>query len=977
MPDNHNDITADGRIYIPTATYRIQFNHTFPFAEARRHADYFQRLGVSDIYSSPIWKATPGSLHCYDVTDQSEINPELGGEEELNKLSAALRERNLGLVVDLVPNHMGVVHPDNRQWWDVLENGPGSRFADFFDIDWRTDKEVLHNRVELPTLGSQFGICLENGELQVSFTDDCDFLVHYYDTVLPTGPRTWVCLLNLALERLREQLEPENDDLLELESITSALGNLPSRDADTPGQAHERQREKDICKRRLCDLIEKNPAVGEILQQTVTQVNGTPGDPASFDILEQFLESQTYRLCFWRVAGDEINYRRFFDVNQLAAIRVELPHVFHQVHELIFRLIREGHIRGLRIDHPDGLLNPAQYFSDLQNGCLEALAQRYPDRFAPETRATTKPTAMWVVAEKILEHHERIRPDWAVHGTTGYDLLNLINGVFVDRSHNPAFLRLYSKFVGSGPNFTELRTTCKKLILEVSMAGELYTLAGKLDRISEHNRRTRDFTMQSLQEALAEFIAAFPVYRSYIQPDATTVDSDDRHYIDHAIRTAKRRNPSTDPTIFDFIGSILLLEDLDSLTPEQRDARMEFILALQQTTGPVMAKGLEDTAFYREFPLASLNEVGGDPDRFGVSVAEFHSRCEEQAQHWPYSMIATSTHDTKRSEDVRARINVLSEIPPQWERTIYRWRRMNSRRKTQVDGHHVPTTKDEYLFYQTLLGIWPVAPAPEGEGDLTQRMVDYMIKATREAKQITSWVKVNEEFETALTDFVQKTLDPARSSKFLADFGAFVDQIAMPGAINSLAQVLIKLTAPGIPDMYQGTELWDFSLVDPDNRRPVDYELRKRILEEVIQRQNESAYLEELQEHWRDGRIKMFVTHKGLAFRRAHEQLFREGTYVPLAVEGPGADHVLAFAQTLPEKPWAITIVPRLLTSGGFPGDQLADAAFWTDTSIRLPEHAAVRWHNIFTGEGTEASEGMLAVAPHLGRFPVALLVSE
>lgn len=977
MPDIHNDITADGRIYIPTATYRIQFNHTFPFAHARAQADYFQRLGVSDIYSSPIWKATPGSLHCYDVTDQSEINPELGGLGEFQHLSSALQERSLGLVVDLVPNHMGVVHPDNRQWWDVLENGPGSRYADFFDIDWRTEKEVLHNRVELPTLGSQFGICLENGELKVSFSETCEFLVHYYDTVFPTGPRTWVRLLNLALEQMRKDLEPEDHDLLEMESIVSALENLPSRDADTPGQAHERHREKEICKRRLCDLIEKNPAVGEILHQTVNHVNGTPGDPASFDTLEAFLEDQTYRLCFWRVAGDEINYRRFFDVNQLAAIRVELPHVFQQVHELIFDLIKAGHIRGLRIDHPDGLLNPAQYFADLQNGCLQALAERYPDKFSASTESTTRPTAMWVVAEKILEHHERIRPDWAVHGTTGYDLLNLINGVFVDRSQHPAFLRLYSKFVGAGPNFTELRTTCKKLILEVSMAGELYTLAGKLDRISEHNRRTRDFTMQSLQEALAEFIAAFPVYRSYIQPGATSVDQDDRHYIEHAIRTAKRRNPSTDPTIFDFIGSILLLEDLDSLTEEQRDARMEFILALQQTTGPVMAKGLEDTAFYREFPLASLNEVGGDPDRFGVAVAEFHSRCEEQARHWPYSMIATSTHDTKRSEDVRARINVLSEMPREWERAIYRWRRMNSRRKTQVEGHHVPTTKDEYLFYQTLLGIWPVAAAPEGEADLTQRLVDYMIKATREAKLITSWVNVDEEFEAALTDFVQKTLDPARSSKFLTDFGAFVDQVAVAGARNSLAQVLIKLTAPGMPDIYQGTELWDFSLVDPDNRRPVDYGLRKAILEEVIQQQNEPAYLQELQANWRDGRIKMFVTHKGLAFRRAYEHLFREGIYVPLAVDGRAADHVLAFAQTLPGRPWAITIVPRLLTKGGFPNDQLTHEPFWADTSIRLPEHSSGRWHNIFTGKTAETTEGTLAVAPHLGPFPVALLVSE
>lgn len=973
----HSDpVTAEPDIYIPTATYRVQFNYEFPFADAEKQAAYFQRLGVSDLYTSPIWKARKHSLHCYDVTDHSVVNPELGGEEAFVSLSNALRSRNLGMVVDVVPNHMGIMDPSNRQWWDVLENGPSSPYANFFDIDWRADKEVLHDRVELPTLGSQFGICLENGELRVDFNEQGEFQVHYYETVLPTGPRTWGQLLQLVIAEFRTRVAENDLDLMELESIVTALGNLPLRDEDLPGRVRERQREKEVCKRRLRTLVERNPLVDETIRSVLTEINGIPGDPASFDRLEKFLEDQTYRLCFWRVAGDEINYRRFFDVNELAAIRVELPYVFEQVHSLIFRLIAEGHIRALRIDHPDGLLNPPQYFTNLQRSCYDALASTNPN-WRPLTECGENPCSIWVVAEKILEHQERIRPDWAVHGTTGYEFLNLVNGIFVDRAENASFLRLYSRFIGAGPNFVELKTECKKLILDVSMAGELYTLSRKLDRISEHNRRTRDFTMQTLQESLAEFIAAFPVYRSYIRPESTTVDADDAHYIEAAIRTAKRRNLATDPTLFDFIGSILLLHDFEALKPEQQKERMEFVLALQQVTGPVMAKGLEDTAFYREFPLSSLNEVGGEPERFGVSMAEFHSRCEEQAKYWPFSMTSTSTHDTKRSEDVRARINVLSEIPREWERAIFRWRRLNSRRKFQVDGHHVPTTKNEYLFYQTLLGIWPLSNPMDSLPEITERMIAYMIKATREAKLMTSWVKVNVEYETALTQFIRDVLDPRKSAKFLADFQPMADFVAVRGANNSLSQVLIKLTAPGIPDFYQGNELWCHTLVDPDNRQPVDYEARARILEEVIARQNDPAYLQELQTEWKDGRIKMFVTHKGLAFRRAYQHLYRSGTYVPLGAEGEGAENLAAFAQIKQDMPWAITLVPRLMVKRGFPTDRLAEASFWDQTRVRLPDNSPTRWHNIFTGQDVEAQDGTLSVRDHLGAFPVALLVSQ
>lgn len=963
-------------VYIPTATYRLQLNFEFPFDKAEQWVDYFQRLGVSDIYASPIWTARKGSMHCYDVTDHLQVNNELGGETAFKFFSNALTNRGLGMVVDVVPNHMGIMDRSNRQWWDVLENGNCSPYSNFFDIDWRAYKEELHDRVELPTLGQQFGICLENGELKVSVSNDGEFLVHYYETVLPTGPRTWVRILDMVLAELRAQMAADDEDLIELESVVTALGHLPLREDRLACRISERQREKEVCKRRLRVLMEQNPLVGDTIRAVLNEVNGAVGQPHTFDTLELFLEDQTYRLCFWRVAGDEINYRRFFDINELAAIRVELPSVFQHVHALIFRLIREGNIRGLRIDHPDGLLNPPQYFTDLQRGCLNAIALQGYESPGPIPDCVESPCAMWVVAEKILEHQERIRPDWAVHGTTGYEFLNLVNGVFVKQENNMPFLRLYSKFVGSGPNYADLKNQCKKLILDTSMSGELYTLSRKLDRISEHNRRTRDFTLQTLQEALAEFIAAFPVYRSYIRPDSTTVDEDDRFYIESAIRIAKRRNPATDPTLFEFIGSIVLLQDFEELAADQKRERLEFVLALQQITGPVMAKGLEDTAFYREYPLSSLNEVGGEPERFGVSTIEFHERCAEQAKLWPHSMISTSTHDTKRGEDVRARINVLSEMPSDWERAIFRWRRLNSRRKLQVEGHHVPTGRNEYLFYQTLIGIWPLYEE-EVTPELTDRMIAYMIKATREAKIWTSWVKVNEEYENALAQFITETLDPAKSAKFLDDFRDFARLIAIRGSNNSLGQVLMKLTAPGVPDFYQGTELWRFDLVDPDNRRPVDYEMRARMLEEVISRQDDRSYLGELISGWKDGRIKLMVTHKGLAFRRAYQHLYRAGTYVPLSAEGEASENVLAYAQTKENEPWAITVVPRLMAQRHFPEDRLTDSDFWGETILRLPDNAPTRWHNIFTGQDVEANDLRIPLADHLGAFPVALLVSQ
>lgn len=959
---------------IPSSTYRLQLHGAFRFEDAARIVPYLQRLGISDVYSSPIASACPGSMHGYDVVDPATVNPELGGHEGLHSLSSTLRERDMGLVVDIVPNHMGV-HEANRWWWEVLENGPGSQYADYFDIDWHPPKEELRDRVQIATLGQQFGACLESGELKVEFTEEGTFIVRYYDKVFPTAPRTWTTLLLRALEPLKESLggSTEPDYLIEFQSIITALHNLPLREDTDPEKIIERQREKEVTKRRLRALVEACPNVPDSINKVISALNGQPGEPASFDALELFLKGQAYRLSFWRTAPDEINYRRFFDVNDLAAIRVESPAVFKAVHSLLFRLVQEGHVTGVRVDHPDGLFNPPQYFSNLQHACFLALSNRKMS--TSEFPSHERDCAIWIVAEKILGLEERLRPDWLVHGTTGYDYLNIVNRLFIAPQAERPLVRLYTKFTGSRVVFKNLMNECKKLILDVSMSGEMLVLARRLDKISEQHRRTRDFTLESLREALAEVIAGFPVYRSYIRPDSTEVDQDDRRHILVALRLAKRRNPSVDPTIYDFIGSVLLLEDPDGLTAEHKMQRRDFVLRLQQFTGPVMAKGMEDTAFYREFPLLSLNEVGGQPDRFALPPEEYHRRCMEQLENWPYTMLGTSTHDTKRSEDVRARINVLSERPREWEKAVFRWRQLNRKHKRQVEGFHVPTANEEYLLYQTLVGIWPFVE--RDKAGLVDRLQQYMIKALREAKVHTSWVNVNSAHENAVEHFIAMILNPRKSVKFLSAFEEFHQLIAHLGALNSLSQLLLKATSPGVPDFYQGNELWEFSLVDPDNRRAVDYEHRAELLESLQSQQLGQDLISGLTHSWSDGRIKMHVTQRALNFRREHPALYNVGSYSPVNVIGPLTEHVVAFIRTH-ERASAITVVPRLLGIAGLPPATLVADGFWADTKLRLPNGSAPHWRNEMTGEILHVESGeLLLPLSFLERFPVGLLSNE
>ncbi|MBI3977920.1 MAG: malto-oligosyltrehalose synthase, partial [Chloroflexi bacterium] len=665
---------------IPIATYRLQLNDACTFRDAQRLAPYLHDLGISDCYASPLFKPCPGSSHGYDVVDHSQLNPALGGEADFEAFTADLQERGLGLVLDMVPNHMGIADAGNTWWMDVLENGPSSIYASHFDIDWHPATPELENRVLLPILGDQYGMVLESGRFRLAFEEGA-FFIYHYDTRLPVAPRTYSRILSNQLGSLLATLGEEDEHVQELQSILTALSYLPRRTEVLPEKVAERNREKEIIKRRIAALYQASPPVRAAIDTAVRAFNGTVGEPSSFDLLDALLNVQAYRLAYWRVAADEINYRRFFDVNELAAIRVELPEVFRATHDLVLRFLADGRITGLRIDHADGLWNPAAYFRQLQESYVlrriqarlpagrhqdrlaQAVATCLANRSAQRDPAETPAWPLYVVAEKILGEHESLPDDWAVDGTTGYDFLNAANGIFVDGRNREAFDQIYSRFIGTPINFRTLANSNKKMVMLVSLASEINALSHQLERIAEKNRRVRDFTLNSLTFAIREVIACLPVYRTYITGVTPGPVERDHLSIEAAVAEAKKRNPRTAESIFDFIRDTLLLRNVQDFAAQDRTKLADFVMKFQQVTGPVMAKGVEDTAFYVYNRLVSLNEVGGAPEQFGVSVAAFHRQNAERSRRWPHSLLATSTHDTKRGEDVRARISVLSEIP--------------------------------------------------------------------------------------------------------------------------------------------------------------------------------------------------------------------------------------------------------------------------------------------------------------------------
>ncbi|HEX8187774.1 MAG TPA: malto-oligosyltrehalose synthase [Pyrinomonadaceae bacterium] len=947
---------------IPVSTYRLQFNREFTFAEARALADYFGELGVTDYYSSPVLKARPGSTHGYDIVDHAQVNPESGGEGQLAELLRHLREQGMGFIVDVVPNHMSIAGGENRWWQDVLENGPSSPFARHFDIDWNPPNPALQNRVLLPILGDQFGRVLERHELRVAYRDG-GFLLNYWETQLPVAARTSTLVLRLALEGARARLAESDPHALELESIITALEHLPQRTETDPARLRERRREKDVVRRRLSTLVKESNEIRAAVHDAVARLNGAEGRPESFDQLEELVSQQAYRLSFWRVAADEINYRRFFDVNELAALRVEEQPVFAAAHEVVLRLVRQGLVTGLRVDHVDGLLDPLKYLTNLQ-------------REAQGNRAEAQP--FYVVVEKILGHDELLRREWPVRGTTGYEFMNLLNGVFVDAANGQALRELYAEFTGARVRFTDLLYECKRLILKAAMSSELYVLSRRLTRIAERSRYTRDFTQNSLHHALTEVIACFPVYRTYTRRTQATVSPDDRLNINAAVRAAKRRNPAEDTSVFDFIASLLLLKDPKGIDAHERAERRDFALRFQQLTSPVTAKGLEDTAFYRFYPLASLNEVGGEPALIGVSLERFHERNRDRQESWPHALSATSTHDTKRGEDTRARINVLSEIPEEWNRALHRWREMNRARKVSADGARAPDANEEYLIYQTLVGTWPLGGVTdENRADYTLRLQEYMRKALKEAKLHTSWINPNEEYERAVSDFVASLLDSSASGTFIADFEEFRKLPTRAGLLNSLSQILLKAAAPGVPDFYQGTELWAFTLVDPDNRRPVDYETRRALLASLRDAGDgdASGFAGALLERPEDGRVKLYVTARALNFRRERAALFARGEYLPLSSSGRRADSVVSFARAL-EGEAAIAVASRFFTRLGVgrEGPLSLTREAWGGTALHLEGVGGVRFRDVLTGREFESRDGVLQVGEILSPLPVALL---
>ena len=942
---------------IPTCTYRLQFNRWFTFAQAREIIPYLRKLGVSDIYASPYFQASPESMHGYDITDHNHLNAAIGSREEYDAFTGELRAHGMGQVLDFVPNHMGVMQPGNKWWTDVLENGPSSMYAPYFDIDWHPLKSDLEDKVLLPILTDQYGRVLERGEFKVHFEEGA-FYLEYRGQRLPIAPGTYRYVLDLALENLAES--KDESFYAEFQSILTALEYLPRRTETDPEKIAERAREKEIVKRRLERRCQEAPQVQRAIEKAIARINGRPGDPRSFDKLDELLNAQSYRLAFWRVAAEEINYRRFFDVNDLAAIRMELPEVFDAAHQLVLDLIRSGAVTGLRIDHPDGLYLPREYLEKLQRRSARVLGATLPK----------DGRAVYLIVEKILTGAEKLHGEWPVHGTTGYDFTNQVAGVLVDASAEAPITKAFHRFIGHTMHFGHLVYAKKRLVMRIALANEVEVLGNMLDRLSEKNRWFRDFTFEALARAVRETIACFPVYRTYLAP-GQAVSDEDRQVIDRAIAAAKRRNPATEESIFNFLRDILLFRFPENLDANAREEHVQFVLKFQQFTGPIMAKGLEDTVFYIYNRLAALNEVGGEPQQFGVSVESFHEKNSERHRNWPATLLATSTHDTKRSEDVRARMLAISEIAETWRRLLPKWRGASRRWKKKIEDADAPDGNEEYLLYQTLLGTWPMsnegAPLRTVGPDYIERIQNYMTKALNEAKLNTSWIRPNEEWLSAMRDFVAKILDPAPRNKFLPLFLPVANDIARLGAINSLAQTVLKLTSPGVPDIYQGNEIWDFSLVDPDNRRPVDYKVRAEMLSCLS-----SKTPEQLVQNWPDGRIKMFVTQRALQFRGEHADLFQNGDYLPLQAKGPFSECVIAFARRLDRRS-VVVIVPRLSSRVGFPpiGDR------WKDTAIELPEGFPLeRWRQVLTGHEFWIKDRAIRMADALSILPVSILAN-
>ena len=932
----------------PRATYRLQLHKGFTFADATALVDYLADLGMSHVYASPFLKARPGSQHGYDIIDHDTLNPEIGTDADLTALSDRLAAHAMGLILDFVPNHMGIGN-DNAWWLDVLEWGETSPYADYFDIDWQTRRADTRGKVLLPVLGDQYGRALERGEIVLRFDAATGgFDVWYYDHHFPISPLCYASLLR------RAQASEETTD--RLAALTRSFSMLD------PGRSHRSRlaahTEGARLKSELAALARSVPSAATLLADAAASLMGNVDDPESWRTFHALLQRQFYRLAYWRTASDEINYRRFFNIDTLAGLRIELPELFERAHRRVLTLVAEGRIDGLRIDHIDGLLDPRGYCERLQREAAQA-AQNANGPF-------------YIAVEKILASHETLR-DWPIAGTTGYDFIGQAGGLLVDPAGEQPLTDIYERFTGRHATFDQVVYESKTRITAVNLASETNVLARAFHQLAIGHWRTRDFTLNAMRAALEEIIAAFPVYRTYVAAEGA--GADDRRYIEWAIGQARRRWPGADTSIFDFVHGVLTGDLAAQEAGYSRSRMLHLAMRFQQLTGPVAAKGVEDTAFYRYARLIALNEVGGDPRRFGLSVAAFHRLCELRSKRWPHSMLAGSTHDTKRGEDARARLMLLSEMPDAWAERLGRWDQINALRRGDIDGEPAPDRNDEYFFYQTVLGAWPPGLAPddvEGVLALAGRVKDTMIKAAREAKERSSWSNPNPAYEAVLGRFVLDALDASRPNPFVTDMYNFVDALARPGAINSVVLTLLRLTVPGVPDTYQGAELWDFSMVDPDNRRPVDWdshrarfdELRRRANADVIDRQ----VFADLAAGWRDGSEKLLLVWRALALRRQHPQLFAQSEYRPLETSGRFGDRLCAFAR-VHEGTALVACVPRLIArqprrDGGWD---------WNDTRVALPP--ARSWRDVLSGHVLGPREDSVSADEVFRDFPVALWV--
>lgn len=923
---------------IPLATYRLQLRKEFVFADAAKQVDYAAALGISDFYCSPVFLSTPGSSHGYDVNDYRRVNPELGGRKELERLHTRLREHGMGLLLDFVPNHMGINGPGllNTWWRDVLEHGEHSAYAQFFDIDWDAGTHHGRSQVLVPLLEDHYGRVLEAGKLSL-VCEDGGLSVAYYEMRFPLSPHTYPHVLRF----------PEAGG--ELQGLSDVIGALPKPDASEDVEAAKTRTARFAeLKKTLRGLLARDAQVGERLQARLDQLNGRAGEPGSFDELDAIVQHQHYRLAFWKAGVHETNYRRFFAIDTLIGLRMENPAVFHECHALLAELVRERIVTGLRIDHVDGLRDPRQYLDRLQSFALG------------DAGKPVKP--LYVLVEKILEHGELLPGEWATHGTTGYEFIEQLADVLVDGSAERKFTETYAEFSGETESYVDVVYAKKRLVLDEMFANAVTRFAHDLTEYLQSDRLWRDVTRNELTVAVREIMAAFPVYRTYRRV-GEAVSAADRHVIEQAVATAIARNRRFNAAPFELVRDVLVGSYPGEHAPAGLRRRLTaWVLSFQQYTGAVMAKAVEDTAFYTYSRFIALNEVGGDPGRFGGTVNAFHAANAERLRASPHALLATSTHDTKVAEDVRARLYALSEMPHAWRDWLAEWTESNRAHKTVIDGRAAPDANEEYRLYQVLLGAWPADDAAPDEA-FRARMREYWRKAVSEAKRNTSWVQPNEPWLEAGDRFLDRILDPATGRIFLESFRPKARRLARLGMVNSLTQVTLKITSPGVPDFYQGTELWDLSLVDPDNRRPVDFESRRRLADEA-----EKTSWRTLLAQWEDGAVKLRLVQTLLRFRAAHADLFRSGEYQPWESRGRFAANVIAFARSS-ESERVLVLVPRLTSQLGCPPLGLV----WDDTAIGTGAHAAV-WKDVISGRELAGGDG-LKCADVFAEMPVAVLM--